>query len=256
MRYFFFFLQFETRLHFKDQPDLTAEDLGHGTRYFPLVGLVVGGISLLAGKILLHTLGWTPFTTAVLALLPLAVTGGLHADGFMDTMDGVLSCRDRERMLAIMKDSRVGSYGVLAFVGWLLLYWSMLLSMPPGLALTVACIAPVIGRLGMVRALASYPYARKTGMGQVFAQMADWRTVRYATITTVLISIFWGWAGLLALLGGLLMASEMARHLAEKLDGLTGDTYGCIELMSEAAVLLVIMLYASWSGQTAQGILL
>ena len=111
------------------------EDFGRSVKFFPLVGAVLGGIYALAAALLVI---WLPqmgcqvphhLAMAVLLLLPVCLTGGLHTDGFMDTMDGILSGRSRERMLEIMKDSRTGSMGVTAFVLLLLLEWAILLDM-------------------------------------------------------------------------------------------------------------------------------
>ena len=122
MRSFLTALQFLTRIHLVRQENLTAEDFGRSTRFFPLVGVVLGALYLLAALACLAFLGLPSYTgKAILVLLPLLLTGGLHADGFMDTVDGLFSGRSRERMLEIMKDSRTGSFGVAAFAGLLLL---------------------------------------------------------------------------------------------------------------------------------------
>lgn len=131
MRSFITALQFLTRIHLVRQENLTAEDFGRSTRFFPLVGAVLGALYLLAALACLALFGLPSYTgKAVLVVLPFLLTGGLHADGFMDTMDGLFSGRSRERMLEIMKDSRTGSFGVAAFAGLLLLNWSLLLDLP------------------------------------------------------------------------------------------------------------------------------
>lgn len=249
MRSFITALQFLTRLHIRDQRDLTARDFGRSTRYFPLVGLVLGVLQYLAAELLLSGLGWTPFTTVLVLLLPLALTGGLHADGFMDTMDGLLSCRDRARMLAIMKDSRVGSYGVLTFVSLLLLEWGMLQTVHPAIVSTAVLVMPVIGRMGMVLAVGGFPYARPEGMGKIFAEMAGRRTLFVALASTLLVVVPCGLVAVLALAAGLCFAWLWCRHVARRLGGLTGDVYGATELMTEAVVLFVFTLdaHAGWA---------
>ena len=116
MRSFITALQFLTRIHLVKQEDLTAEDFGRSTRFFPLVGAVLGCLYLLAALACLALLGLPSYTAkAILVILPILLTGGLHCDGFMDAVDGLFSGRSRERMLEIMKDSRAGSFGVVAF---------------------------------------------------------------------------------------------------------------------------------------------
>ncbi len=249
MRSFITALQFLTRLHICDLPDLTAEDFGRSTRYFPLVGLVLGILQCLIAWLLIAFMGWTPFTTAVLLLVPLALTGGLHADGFMDTMDGLLSCRDRARMLEIMKDSRVGSYGVLALISLLLLEWGMLQTMQPMTAWLAVFTMPIIGRMAMVLAVGCFPYARPEGMGKIFAEMAGRDTIAFAFFCTLLVLVPCGPMALLALSAGLCFAMLWCHHAAVKLGGLTGDVYGATELMTEGVALFVLMLvsHAGWS---------
>ena len=240
MRSFLTALQFLTRIHLVRQENLTAEDFGRSTRFFPLVGVVLGALYLLAALACLAFLGLPSYTgKAILVLLPLLLTGGLHVDGFMDTVDGL-----RERMLEIMKDSRTGSFGVAAFAGLLLLNWSLLLDLPAPVLLIGIFIMPIIGRMAMLFAVAHFPYARPSGMGQAFAAMADRRAVLIGLVTSLLFVAPWGIAAITALLIGLLFAFLFGRYAEKKLGGLTGDVYGAIELMTEVLVLFILFLFA------------
>ena len=138
MNSFWIGLQFLTRIHLVRQTVWTAEDFGRSTRFFPLVGLVLGICYAFAAWILVSVLGMRALTAALLLILPLLLTGGLHADGFMDTADGVFSGRERERKLEIMKDSRVGSFGVVSFVLLMFLRFALLLQPPVPTRLPVA----------------------------------------------------------------------------------------------------------------------
>lgn len=238
MKSFLTALQFLTRIHLKDQPDLVGEDFGRSTKFFPLVGAILGSFYLLASWGLITVFGWANFVTTILVLLPIVLTGGLLLDGFMDTADGVFSARDRARKLEIMKDSRVGSFGVIAFVALMLVNWTVLRDILP-LAMPALFIMPVIGRMAMVLVIAFFPYARKDGMGKIFADMADRKTVAIAGITTVLFVVPWGKGAIAALAAGLCFAWLLGRWLSAKLGGLTGDTYGAVETLTETVVLLV-----------------
>lgn len=195
-------LQFLTRIRIVRQTVWTAEDFGRSTRFFPLVGLVLGICYALAAWILVSALGMRALTAALLLILPLLLTGGLHADGFMDTADGVFSGRERERKLEIMKDSRVGSFGVVAFVLLMFLQFALLLDMSPPLLVSVFFVMPIIGRMAMVLAVSCFPYARADGMGKTFADMADRRTVAIAAVTTSVLVIPIGLLATLALVLG------------------------------------------------------
>ena len=240
-------LQFLTRMRIVRQTVWTAEDFGRSTRFFPLVGLVLGICYALAAWILVSVLGMRVLTAALLLILPLLLTGGLHADGFMDTADGVFSGRERERKLEIMKDSRVGSFGVVAFVLLMFLQFALLLDMSPPLLVSVFFVMPIIGRMAMVLAVSCFPYARADGMGKTFADMADRRTVAIAAVTTSVLVIPIGLLATLALVLGIVFALLFCRWMTAILGGVTGDVYGAATVLTETIVLAVFSLASSYS---------
>ena len=240
-------LQFLTRIHLVRQTVWTAEDFGRSTRFFPLVGLVLGICYSLAAWTLVSVLGMRALTAALLLILPLLLTGGLHADGFMDTADGVFSGRERERKLAIMKDSRVGSFGVVAFVLLMFLQFALLLDMSPLLLVSAFFVMPIIGRMAMVLAVSCFPYARADGMGKTFADMANRRTVAIAAVTTSVLVIPIGLLATLALVLGIVFALLFCRWMTAILGGVTGDVYGAATVLTETIVLAVFSLASSYS---------
>lgn len=151
MHSFLIGLQFLTRIRLVRQTEWTAEDFGRSTRFFPLVGLVLGICYALFAWLLLYAVGMRALTAALLLVLPLLLTGGLHADGFMDTADGVFSGRDRERKLEIMKDSRVGAFGVVSFVMLMFVQYALISDMHPLLLIPALFVMPVIGRFAIDR---------------------------------------------------------------------------------------------------------
>ena len=112
MHSFLIGLQFLTRIRFVRQTTWTAEDFGRSTRFFPLVGLVLGLCYMLAAWVLIYFLGMRSLTCVLILILPILLTGGIHADGFMDTADGVFSGRERERKLEIMKEYLKTNYNL------------------------------------------------------------------------------------------------------------------------------------------------
>lgn len=239
-------LQFLTRFHVVRQDMWTAEDFGRSTRFFPVVGMVLGICYALAAWMLVYTLGMRALTAVLLLILPLLLTGGLHADGFMDTADGVLSGRDRERKLEIMKDSRVGSFGVVSFVMLMFVQFALLLDMHPLLLVPALFVMPVIGRLAMVLAVACFPYARADGMGKTFADMADRSTVAIAAATSILFVLPWGGLAAAALVFGTIFALLFCRMITHILGGVTGDIYGAATVLTETLVLFIFSLASSY----------
>ena len=239
MRSFLVALQFLTRIQLVQQTQLTVEDFGRSTRCFPLVGAVLGFIYASTVFVTINFLQWDNLTITIWLLMTVVLTGGLHYDGFMDTMDGLFSGRSRERMLEIMRDSRVGSFGALAAMCLLLFNWSAMKDIPKLMSMTALFVMPVIGRMAMVLAIYAFPYARSEGMGKAFADMVDKKGVSLAGVTTVLFVVPWGQSATLALILGLIFGLLLAAYAARKLGGLTGDVYGAVELLTESFVLFV-----------------
>ena len=246
MNSFLIGLQFLTRIHLVKQTVWTAEDFGRSTRFFPLVGLVLGICYAFAAWLLLSALGIRSLTVALLLILPLLLTGGLHADGFMDTADGVFSGRERARKLEIMKDSRVGAFGVVSFVMLMFVQFALLSDMAWPLLVPALFVMPIIGRLAMVLAVACFPYAREDGMGKTFADMADRSTVVIAALTTAVLVLPWGVLATAALVLGTLFAFLFCRMMTNILGGVTGDVYGAATVLTETLVLAVFSLASSY----------
>lgn len=246
MNSFLIGLQFLTRIHLVKQTVWTAEDFGRSTRFFPLVGLVLGICYALAAWLLLYALGIRSLTVALLLILPLLLTGGLHADGFMDTADGVFSGRERARKLEIMKDSRVGAFGVVSFVMLMFVQFALLSDMAWPLLVPALFVMPIIGRLAMVLAVACFPYAREDGMGKTFADMADRSTVVIAALTTAVLVLPWGVLATAALVLGTLFALLFCRTMTNILGGVTGDVYGAATVLTETLVLAVFSLASAY----------
>jgi adenosylcobinamide-GDP ribazoletransferase len=235
-------LRFLTILPIPGGGRVPERTIGRSTAWYPLVGLLVG--LLLAGGLLLAARLWSalPAGAAGLALWVLA-TRGFHLDGLADTFDGIGGGATRERKLAIMKDSRVGVFGLLA-VGVCLIgkfaFLAELAAAGPQRAAPGLLAAPALGRWGMLLALYSFPSAATTGLGQAVKRHCRWPQMAAGTATALaaagLLLGAWGLA-----LAALLAAASLGLGLlfTRQLGGLTGDTLGAIceigELTSLAA---------------------
>jgi adenosylcobinamide-GDP ribazoletransferase len=216
----------------------SARELGLAVGFFPLVGLLVGG--LLAGcGFLLPQLFPRP-VSAVLALAAwVALTGALHLDGFLDACDGLFGGRDPLQRLEIMRDERAGSFALAGGILLLLTKWAALQSVAdlPGALL----LAPVAGRWVMSLAIVRYPYGRAAGLGQAMKAGATWRQALLASLFAVPVALSsGGWAGLAGLAAAGLAGWAVARFTLARLPGLTGDLYGAVCELGEAAALLAL----------------
>jgi adenosylcobinamide-GDP ribazoletransferase len=195
------------------------------------------------------------FPVAVVAALLLAasvlLTGGLHLDGLMDTADGVFGGHTVARRLEIMRDSRTGSYGVLAGVLVVLLKFACLISLPPGMRTVALMLAPLSGRWSMVLCIAFFPYARPEGLGAAFRTGVTRPVASLATLVAFVLatalSVLSGlalWPGPILLLAAGVAAWALASRMAAKLLGLTGDCYGAVNELVESFVLLLLVAFA------------
>ncbi|WP_425060753.1 Adenosylcobinamide-GDP ribazoletransferase [Sporomusa carbonis] len=241
MKDFFTGLQFLTRIRVIKQTEWSPESFGRSVKYFTLIGTVIGLI--LAGlNYVLSQFFPQHVLAAIIVVAEIVLTGGLHCDGLMDTADGVFSGRSRERMLEIMKDSRVGANGVVAFGILLLLKYSLIVDMTPTMLPAALVVMPVAGRMAMVISITSFPYARPDGMGKAFAQYAGRTTLVIAAVIALLIVASLGIQASVSAGAAVLMGVLAARYLTNVLGGLTGDTYGAVTELTELAALLIFVI--------------
>jgi adenosylcobinamide-GDP ribazoletransferase len=184
---------------------------------------------------------------ALLVVAWIVLTGGLHLDGLMDTCDGVFGRADRARKLEIMKDSRVGSFGVLGGVCVLLLKFALLSSMSTRLLFPVLLIVPTVARWGILVAVRIFPAARTTGMGATFRQtLTTPRLLIGALIALLAVLLFGHFIGLLVWFGMILAALIVGTSVTQSLGGLTGDVYGAVAEVAEVVGLLLFLLLRFW----------
>lgn len=217
---------------------------------WPLVGAVLGALGAALASAALW-LGVTPGVTAVLVLaLGAMLTGGLHEDGLSDTADGLFGGWTRERRLEIMKDSRVGSYGVLALVLVTLARWSALTALvvfaEAGNGHWAALVATgALSRVPMVLMMALLPNARGEGLshatgrpGQAVALVALGLAVAISLLTV-------GWAALAMLAAALAVGVLLSISALRRIGGQTGDVLGASQQLAEAACLALLSAWAA-----------
>jgi len=213
----------------------TAQELGRAVGFFPLVGLALGGIfyGMEVGLGLI-------FPAQVVAVLILAawllLTRALHFDGFLDTCDGLFGGFTPERRLEIMRDSRVGAFGVAGGGLLLLAKFAAILSLSH---ISGLLLAPVMGRWVLSMAIFAFPYAREKGLGRDMKDNVKWSQVILATAITLLVAWFFAsWMGLLAFVLAGIVLWLGASFILHRIPGLTGDSYGALCELTELAVLL------------------
>lgn len=261
MKYFIVALQFLTRIHIKNQPNLNISDFGTSMAYFPFIGLIIGLVTALP-QLIVYLPSHPAFSALIAIFAHYFIIGGLHADAFMDTCDGLFSNRNRERKLEIMKDSCIGANALTGFIFLVLLKWQSLTLIPPVLSISILIIIAIFSKFGMVRSVLKYPYARKEGMGKAFVENAPSATYLH-NFFAMLISLF-----IVILLNLFLFNLDFViyllilylilfvvnfitnillnRYCTKHLGGVTGDTYGFVSECSELTMLLTSAFYVMY----------
>ncbi|CQR25611.1 cobalamin 5'-phosphate synthase [Streptococcus varani] len=233
------YTQFFSRISINKEVDISY--VRKGIPLLSLFGLLLGSITglfyYLVQLVLPGILAWV-----LSFLFDVLLTGGFHLDGLADMADGLFSSRRKERMLEIMKDSRIGSNGVLA----LIFYYSVMLAAYPYLPeprwfLVIAL--SMIGKAGLALQLYQMRYARAGGGSGQFFTGARFIDIVLAQLLPIgLLWYFFGNVGLLAYLLVFLGALGYRHFVYQKIDGHTGDTLGAFVEIAQMLMVLGLLL--------------
>lgn len=227
------------------------EDFNKGMIYFPTVGLILGIIYCLVTYIATNLLG-AYIGSVIFVLCGAVLTGGLHLDGVGDTFDGIYSYRDKERMLEIMKDSRLGTNALLAILFVVLLKIGFAYKCLDANIYYTTILMPIYGRLSIAFASYNNKSPRKNGMGNVFIGQINKIQIAICCISTVvyivLLNIFFDF-GIELLLYNIMIMIVLwilirfyTKYITNIIGGITGDILGCICELTEVIYLLFICL--------------
>lgn len=212
-----------------------------GSGWFPVVGALVGAFAGGVGYLAEPALG--PSVAAVLAVAALvAVTGGLHQDGLADCADG-LGVRDRQRRLAVMRDSAIGAFGALALLFWLLLLVSALAGLGREEAWRALVVAAATGRWSALLHAALAPPARADGLGAGFAVSRGSLALATVSAGAVAVGLAGPGHGAVVLAAASAVALAVTGLARAGLGGRTGDTLGATVAMAEVTVVVTLLAF-------------
>jgi len=231
-------VQFFTSIPVPINLNCDERDYGKGLVFAPAVGLIIGVLILALCSVLKLFLP-AKVVAAFLIVGYIVLTGGLHLDGLGDTFDGLFSNRPKERILEIMRDSRVGTNAVLALISIVLLNYTVLLEldlMPMALLLF-----PVAGRIGSLIGAGSSVYARKNeGLGKSFIDFCGKKEmILGSVISFIIFGIVLKLKGLLMAFISIVTAWTVTKILTRKLGGATGDILGAICELNQTVFLIL-----------------
>jgi adenosylcobinamide-GDP ribazoletransferase len=238
LRYFFTALGYFTRMPVPRWVGYEPAYLSHAARYFPLIGVLVGGVGALIYLIALH---FFPAGIAVLLSMTatLIVTGAFHEDGLADCADAFGGAYTRDDALRIMQDSRIGAFGAIALVIALALKWQTLAALPPARAAWLMIAAHAASRACAISYLVTLDYARTEGKAKPVAQ----RMTRGAFACALVFGLPWlfwpDWReGCLCIVVLIGLRMALGRYFVRRIGGYTGDCLGMAQQIGELAIYL------------------
>ena len=235
--------------------DWTKENMKYMFCFFPFIGTVIGGLTMLVAYLGLR-FGYQPgFVTAVLVLVPVFVTGGIHVDGLLDTSDALSSWQERSRRLEILKDSHAGAFAVITaavyFIAWYGAYSQLFNSAENMRAIGILSLGFMVSRCLSGIGVITFPKAKADGTVAEFSRYSSDVLSRNVLIVylvllaagMILIRPVWG---SLACVGALLIFWYY-HHIAMKyFGGTTGDISGFFLCICEVGMALILAVVSNF----------
>jgi adenosylcobinamide-GDP ribazoletransferase len=220
-----------------------GKTLARSMAFFPWVGFLIGLILVLASFLLTLLLPKSLVLWSTIGLLAL-ITGGLHLDGFADTIDGLASGGTREKKLEVMRDSRIGAFGVIGLI-FLIGAKYLALDQIPNSSLPSSLISMIVmGRNSMVLVCYRSPYARSgEGLAKPFAANLRLREMVVSTVSAFgIVLLTLNVKGILVFLGICIFSLAYRAFFIKKLGGITGDILGASNEMTELLSILFLII--------------
>jgi len=252
LRKFITALQFLTVFRVRKDHDVNESELAQSMVYFPFVGFVIGIILVYADKAIQRLLPDT-ISNIFLVLLSVLITRALHIDGLADSVDGIMGGTDPESRLAIMRDSRIGTAGVLSILFVLLIKYICLNNLFEEHKTAALLTAPAFSRWAQMLMMFGADYGREDGMGKAFVGHVRLGGLAAASVVTVVLSgfVIYQYDVRTAILAAAIpclvaLFTVLWRwYVVRKVGGVTGDSVGAISEMTEALTLLLFVFLLS-----------
>lgn len=243
MKPFFIALGLLTTIPAPVSREASPKELSRAVALFPVVGLIIGGAIFATGRLAALVLP-APLPATLMVAVLCVVTGCLHLDGLADSADGLFGAHSGKDPIEIMKDPRVGLFGVAAVAVVLMLKFAGLATLRE--SLLAAALFPVLGRWGAVVGLSLGRPAAKSGLGTSFCEMTGMGELLVGGVVTLALSvIIGGRAGLAGFVAVSGLAFLMVLYFRRRVGGITGDLAGAMIELSEVAALIIL---AGFSG--------
>lgn len=245
-------MMFFTRIPFGRICKVKTEAFRHVPKYWPFAGWITGGIMSLA--FCLSITVFTPLSAAVIAVIVrMLVTGALHEDGLADFCDGMGGGTTREQTLNIMKDSRIGAYGVLGLIAYLLLLVSLIASLPTDIAPLIIFTNDIFAKAVAACLLYKLPYARTNRQAKSGIVYKPWNSTTMLThLARTLVALIPAGIWMLScgstfpyatLIVPCIVLVILAYWMYRRIGGYTGDCFGATLLLCELSLYSAVVIY-------------
>jgi adenosylcobinamide-GDP ribazoletransferase len=259
MKNFITALQFLTTITVNKKHEIGEGDLAKSMSHFPLIGFLLGFLLINVDKVCDLLVLPPVIGNFILVMLLVVMTRALHVDGLADTLDGLMGGTSRNTRLAIMKDSRIGTAGVLGIIFALLMKYICLNNIYNPINLMASekaealFVAPMLARWSQTIVVFKGNYGRDNGMGKAFVGHLRASSFTYASMTAIGLSAFVVIRTELKtlvlffclIIGVVLFTLLAKRYLIGKLGGVTGDAIGAVNELNEVLVLLLFVVFSS-----------
>lgn len=237
---FLLMIQFLTRLPVNLSLPCEKENFRRGTLFFPLVGLIIGCIQWLTYWLLIKVLP-VNITAIFVMLIGILLTGGLHIDGLGDTCDGFFAFKGKDRIIEIMKDSRVGTYSCIAIIIDLLLRYTSFSNLISGNYSLAIIAAPIVAKTIFVLMFYIGKQAKAAGTGNLFiGNVGKKELIGAFLVGIIIISLVLGITDALVVTAIAVVITILFNKFCEhKIGGLTGDTLGANNELVEILTLVL-----------------
>ncbi|MEI7903873.1 MAG: adenosylcobinamide-GDP ribazoletransferase [Candidatus Firestonebacteria bacterium] len=217
-------------------------DIAGSLVYYPAVGLLLAGLvsGVYAGFSFIFP---APLSGLLALIFFVYLTGALHLDGFVDTVDGFYGNRRKEDIFVIMKDSRIGAMGAV-WLGLLLILKAWLFISLGQELVPALILAAVLSRAAIVLEMRLAPAAKKNSLASVFCDKLTLMQTAAALLFALIVSLFCGIKGIMLFAWTVLAAVALVKYFKSRIGGLTGDTVGFSAEFLEISVLVL------WSVKT------
>ncbi|MDP3041894.1 MAG: adenosylcobinamide-GDP ribazoletransferase [Candidatus Omnitrophota bacterium] len=244
MRSFLIALQFLTIFPIKIKSEIKNEEFGLSLFYFPLVGLAIGLV--LSSSAILFSFLPVLVKGVLILIVSVIIAGGIHLDGFADTCDGFCGNKPKEKILEIMRDSRIGAMGAIGLILLLLFKFSLIVNLQGAILWKALIEMAVFSRWSQVLACEITSSVRQEGKANYFIEYSSKKILILGGVFTVILFLLMaGLKGVFLFMLPFLCVLLFIQYVKRRIGGMTGDTIGAISEIAEVSVLFSNLLIIS-----------